>query len=175
LIAESVKGAQSPEISWNASNTINVSKMDEHSRRELNDMIDAQLHGEEIPEPSEDFSGPKIKKDGPVKFPSQFDFKGRVVFISNLKKEEFDSAIMSRSAKINMDLSPEEVLVRMRSVLSHLGGDDVAIEKKEELIDQLVLMNKNGELAEVTMREFVKGMNILRSGVENWRDLLQYA
>lgn len=167
------------EISWTASNTINVSKMSEKAKNTLNRQIDAQLSGEEMPsEESEDGEdgepSPKVKKNGPIKFPSAFDFTGRVVFISNLKKEEFDPAIMSRSAKINMDLTPEEVLKRMRTVLPGLGGDDVALEQKEELLDHLIQMNKSGELDMVTMREFVKGILILKSGAPNWKDLIAY-
>lgn len=171
------------EISWNGKNTINVSKMSDEKRHALYKQIDKQLASEsgdtDADLPSEDDeeaeeAGVKIKKGGPVRFPSMFEFKGRVVFISNLKKEEFDSAIMSRSAKINMDLTPEEVLKRMRSVLPSLGGDDVSIDKKEELLDHLVKMRENGELDAVTMREFVKGMLVVRSGVPNWRDLISY-
>jgi len=72
-------------------------------------------------------------------------------------------------------MTAEDILKRMRSILPTLGGDDVSIEKKEELLDHLIKMNKEGDLETVTMREFVKSMNILRSGVENWRDLIRYA
>lgn len=147
------------EISWGSSNTINVSKMDDDEKKKLFAEIDDKI--QENPEK--------------VKFPNQFDFTGRVVFISNLKKEEFDSAIMSRSAKINMDLSPEEILKRMRTILPKLGGEDVPMKDKEDLLDHLLAMHKRQEIEAVTMREFIKGLNILRSGVPNWRDLIQYA
>lgn len=173
------------EISWSGKNTINVSKMNDEKRHALYKQIDAQLAADagdtdaeltaDAEAEEEEDKGVKIKKGGPIRFPSMFEFKGRVVFISNLKKEEFDSAIMSRSAKINMDLTPEEVLKRMRTVLPSLGGDDVELSKKEELLDHLVKMHGEGQLDAVTMREFVKGMNILRSGAPNWRDLIQYA
>lgn len=168
------------EISWNGKNTINVSKMSDEKRQALYKKIDRQLAadaGDDVPDEEEEEdedTGKKARANAPLRFPSMFEFKGRVVFISNLKKEEFDSAIMSRSAKINMDLTPEEVLQRMRSVLPSLGGDDVSIEKKEELLEHLVKMHGDGELDAVTMREFVKGMLIVRSGAPNWRDLITY-
>lgn len=167
------------EISWNARNTINVSKMSDEKKQELYKQIDRQLAVEAgMEDDTLDDGGEedtKVRKNAPLRFPSAFDFKGRVVFISNLKKEEFDSAIMSRSAKINMDLTPKEVLQRMRAILPNLGGDDVSLEKKEELLDHLIVMHGRGELDAVTMREFVKGMNILRSGAPNWKELVQYA
>jgi len=82
---------------------------------------------------------------------------------------------MSRSAKIGMDMTPEQILQRMRKILPELGGTDVSIEQKEELIDQLLLMHKRKEITAVTMREFTKGLDIVRSGAPNWRDLVIYA
>lgn len=147
------------EISWQSANTVNVSKMSPDDLEEFYHNLDTQIEQDPVK----------------ARYPSTFDFKGRVVFISNLKKEEFDSAIMSRSAKINMDLTPEQILIRMRGILPTLGGDDVALDKKEELLDHLLVMHKRKEITAVTMREFTKGLDILRSGVPNWKDLVQYA
>jgi hypothetical protein len=182
------------EISWVSNQTVNVSKMDDARKQVLFKQIDAQLNSDVAPplEDDDDDDDPdadetlkrrkRKKKDEPpsadpskIKYPSMFDFKGRVVFISNLKKEEFDTAILSRSAKINMDLSPAQVLERMRKILPTLGGTDVSIELKEELLEQLLKLHGEGEITAVTMREFIKGLDIVRSGVPNWRDLVCYS
>jgi hypothetical protein len=179
--------------------TINVSKMTDDRKEVLFSQIDRALNGEtEPPEDDEDDEKRKPKADeddepeegtrkkrkpkadfapspDKIKYPSSFEFKGRVIFISNLKKEEFDSAILSRSAKINMDLSPAQILDRMRKILPSLGGEDVPIDQKEELLDHLLKMHRGGQITQVTMREFTKGLDIVRSGAPNWRDLVQYA
>jgi hypothetical protein len=181
------------EISWVSNQTINVSKMDDARKATLFRQIDAQLNGEvEAPPPEDDdeedpdadatVKRKKKKKDEAptidptkIKYPSTFDFKGRVVFISNLKKEDFDTAIMSRSAKINMDLSPSQILERMRKILPTLGGTDVSVEQKEELLDHLLHLHQQKEITAVTMREFTKGLDIVRSGAPNWKELVIYA
>lgn len=190
------------EISWASNQTVNVSKMSDERRKEMFDKVDKYLNGEtegtdsdededddefeenEDDTPAERRAKAKARRERErekkaaarekIRYPSSFDFTGKVIFISNLKKEEFDSAIMSRSAKINMDLTPEELLQRMRDILPTLGGTDIAVEKKQELLDHLLEMHKRRELDAVTLREFVKGMNILRSGVPNYKDLLIY-
>lgn len=169
------------EISWDSNNTVNISKMSKEAQQDYMERLDRQIAGEAVEEvdddDDDDEEGGRKKKAKPakkLKFPATFEFTGRVVFISNLKKEEFDSAILSRSAKIDMSMSAEEILKRMRDVLGGLGGDDVSLERKTELLDHLLSMNKKGQLDQVTMREFIKGMNILRSGAPNWRDLIQY-
>jgi len=146
------------EISWSTGKTVNVSRMDDNEREELFDKIDADI----------------IASPEDVRYPSTFDFTGRVIFISNLKKSEFDSAILSRSAKIDMTLTGEQVIQRMRAILPTLGGTDVSLERKEELVDALMEMHKKKQIDVVTMREFIKGMDILRSGAGNWKDLLVY-
>lgn len=173
------------EISWVSTQTINVSRMPDDKKQELFKQIDRQIDGtdEEIDvfpgDEDSDEDSPKkaVKKRGAdtkIRYPSTFDFKGRVIFISNLKPEEMDSAILSRSAKINMELSAEQVLVRIKAILPTLGGSDVPLEKKQELLDQLVAMHGRKEITMVTMREFTKGLDIVRSGAPNWRDLLIY-
>lgn len=173
------------EISWVSTQTINVSRMPDDKKQELFKQIDRQIDGtdEEVDvfpgDDDSDEDSPKkaVKKRGAdtkIRYPSTFDFKGRVIFISNLKPEEMDSAILSRSTKINMDLSPEQILMRMKAILPTLGGTDVSLEKKQELLDQLVAMHGRKEITMVTMREFTKGLDIVRSGAPNWRDLLIY-
>jgi hypothetical protein len=176
------------EISSVSTRMLNVSKWDDERREEYNDLLDKALDNEGKvdvksvaktidDDDDEDEEGADEGKSGlaKIKFPSTFNFTGRVVFISNLKKEEFDSAILSRSAKIDMSMTPDQILIRMKSILPHLGGSDVSIEDKQELLDHLAHMHKNKEIDMLTMREFDKGMNILRSGVKNWPELLVYA
>jgi hypothetical protein len=179
------------EISWVSNQTINVSKMSDERKHDLFASIDRAIAGESEAPPEDDEDDedltPRERRarekarekasatPDKIKFPSSFDFTGRVVFISNLKKEDFDTAILSRSAKINMDMTPEQILMRMRKILPDLGGKDVDIKRKEELLDELIKQHGEGKFDAVTMREFTKGMDILRSGAPNWRDLLQYS
>jgi hypothetical protein len=146
------------EISWSSNATQNVSSLSDEEREEFNDKVDEQI----------------AANDEKIKYPSTFDFKGRVVFISNLKKSQFDSAILSRSAKIDMSMTAGQILQRMRTILPTLGGDDVSLEKKEELVDHLLVMHTKKQIDAVTMREFIKGLDIVRSGSPNWRALLAY-
>ncbi len=177
------------EISSVSTRMINVSKMSDEKRDELNTLIDRRLKDELEPDivskadaaeddeedaDIETVGSQIVLKPGKVKFPSTFNFSGQVIFISNLKKNEFDSAIMSRSVKIDMSMTTEQILLRMKSILPNLGGSDVDIKVKEELLEFLVNMHKNNEITMLTMREFEKGMNIVRSGVPNWKDLIQY-
>lgn len=82
----------------------------------------------------------KIKNKG--KLPKSFIFTGRVIFISNLSGKDFDKAIRTRvSAHIDVQLTHEELLTRMRFVMDKMKPHVKKEDKEEvlELIDYLTL------------------------------------
>ena len=163
------------EISWGSNRTLDISKRTKKDQEEYMEILDKQLAGEEVEIEGEFNKDGSPKIHDQFKYPAKFEFKGKIIFISNLKESQFDSAILSRSAKINMDLTPEQVLMRMRSILPSLGPAELTIEQKEEIIDHLLQMNRNAQLSAVTMRDFIKVSNIVKSGVDNWKELSRYA
>lgn len=74
------------------------------------------------------------------KLPKSFIYTGRIIFISNKKKSEIDPTIITRaSAHIDVDLTHEKVLNRMRMVMRAIHPN-ISMQKKEEvlkLIDHL--------------------------------------
>ncbi len=79
------------------------------------------------------------------KLPKKFLFTGRIIFISNKKQDEINDALITRStASIDVDLTHEEVLVRLRSILKSMKPG-VPEEMKEEvlnLVDYLTMKYK---------------------------------
>lgn len=68
------------------------------------------------------------------KMPKNFNFTGRIVFISNLDGDEFDSALITRaSAHIDIQMTRNEILDRMRKVMEKMHPE-VSYEKKEEVL-----------------------------------------
>ena len=147
-------------ITWLSGRTVDVSKMTKDQREDFYDSVDAQIE--------DDPSSSKIK------YPAMFPFEGRVIFISNMKRQDFDTAILSRSAKIDMTLTQDQVFERMRSILPDLGGNNVPLAQKEELMSYLEDLYRSKQMVSVTLREFVKGSKLLEGGVPNWKELLAY-
>ena len=46
-------------------------------------------------------------------YPQQFDFTGRIIFISNKSKEKIDGAILSRSLSIDLTMTADDKIERM--------------------------------------------------------------
>jgi hypothetical protein len=147
-------------ISWVSPRTINVSKMSDEEKEEFNASVDERMA--ENPE------------DTKIKLPSEFNFKGRIIFISNLTYDKFDSAVLNRSAKIDMTLTDEQVFMRMKSILPHIGDKAVPMNVKEEILEFLRAENINGVLKSPSMRTFVAAEDLYRSGLPNWKELLEF-
>jgi hypothetical protein len=145
-------------ISWVSPRTTNVSKMSDEAKEEYNDSIDAKM--EDNPE------------DTKIKLPSEFNFEGRIIFISNLTVDKFDSAVLNRSAKIDMTMTDDQIFQRLKSILPDIGNKNVPLNIKEEIFEFLRGQNIKGILKEPSMRTYVAAEDLYRSGLENWKDFL---
>lgn len=145
-------------VSWYSNRTVNTSKMSPEEREEYEKGVDEQLEADPA-------SG--------VKLPSQFLFTGRIIFISNLDKSQVDSAILSRSYKIDMSLTPEQIFARMESLLEKIEPE-VDLKLKQHVLEVLRSRNAMGDLAYPNMRTFVSACKIASSGIPNWVELLQF-
>lgn len=147
-------------ISWSSPRNYPVSKMDPTEREEYMNELDLKL--------KEDPSDPKAK------IPSEFPYEGRIIFISNLTEDKFDSAVLSRSAKIDMTLTDEQVFLRIKSILPYMGDKTVSIDVKEEILGFIMQQTAVGAIKAPNMRTYVAAEDLYRSGLPNWKELLDY-
>jgi hypothetical protein len=145
-------------ISWYSARTFNVSTLDNQEKEEYNNIVDDSL------------GDPESK----TKFPSEFVYNGRIIFISNLTHDKFDSAVLTRSAKIDMSLTQEQMFLRMEGILDKLGDESISIEIKKEILSYLKEENKTGHLKNISMRTFTAALDLYKSGLPNWQELLSF-
>jgi hypothetical protein len=93
--------------------------------------------------------------------PKQFEFTGRVIFISNLPQAKIDSAIKSRSFMLEVALSPEDMLQRMKDVLPKVKPE-IPLPLKEEALEFIEAASEEVENLELNMRTLVKAIKILK-------------
>jgi hypothetical protein len=97
--------------------------------------------------------------------PAYFEFEGRVIFISNLKKDvaDPDGAIRSRSILIDVDPDDATLMERMKILLPHLEPKELPIADKEEIFAFMA------EAKDISMRTFVKAAGFKLAGLSNWK------
>ena len=105
-----------------------------------------------------------------------YNFKGRVIFVSNLPKDKIPQPVLSRSLTIDVTLSPGEMMERMEAVIPVIAKETNVSEGEAGMV-----LNKLKELAaakkisQPTLRTLPAAINIMKSGMPRWETLLKYA
>lgn len=106
--------------------------------------------------------------------PTTFEFKGRVVFISNLPSDALDQAIISRSLAVDLTMTPEQKIDRMRYLLDQPGFmPEYSKQYKQDALDLIGgLVDK---VKELSLRTLIQVTKIRKSAGPRWKDLAEYA
>jgi hypothetical protein len=112
-----------------------------------------------------------LKDDDGHMIPSQFEFKGAVIFISNLSQGKIDSAIRSRSFTVDIDLSPEQLIQRMEDKLPEMETK-VPMNIKMDALKALKQVNSKFEGVELNFRSLIKAIRIRQTDFPNWPQMI---
>jgi hypothetical protein len=107
--------------------------------------------------------------------PTSFEFKGRVVFISNMSSSQLDQAIISRSMSVDVTMTATQKVERMRFLV-----------KEKDFMPDFDLVSKNDALnliakladgvKELSLRTLIQVTKIRKSNPNNnWKELAEYA
>lgn len=105
--------------------------------------------------------------------PRSFEFKGRVIFISNLSQDSIDQAIRSRSMMVDLSMSEDQKIERMEAI-SQCDEflPEFSLEFKKDALD-LIRSLKN-DAKEISLRTLISVTKIRASGNKNWKGMAQY-
>ena len=104
--------------------------------------------------------------------PRSFEFKGRVIFISNLSQDKIDQAIRSRSMMIDLSMSAEQKIDRMEYIAN---SDEFMPEfDAKHKQDALALIRElANEAKEISLRTLISVTKI-RSANKDWKEMATY-
>ena len=111
-----------------------------------------------------------INDDG---LPRSFEFKGGVVFVSNMAADKISQAIRSRAMNVDLSMTTDQKIERMETIMrSNEFMYDVPMPFKIESLD---LIRKNKDTAsEISLRTLINVTKIRNSGNSNWESLAKY-
>ncbi len=111
----------------------------------------------------------KWEATGEKILPNRFEFRGQVIFISNLPEEKFDDALISRSLHVDVHLNKMEIIGRMKEIMSKMMPD-VSMELKEEALEYLTFVTDNFPVKfDLNIRTLIHAINLRAGNDENWR------
>lgn len=125
------------------------------------------------PDPLETIEIKKLIQKG--KLPDHFDFRGRIIFITNIYYKNIDDALLSRSFVIDVTLQAKDVLLRIETILDNIMRDvpEASYNIKKQVLDYYKYLVKNNQLKKpMSIRTFIAGVIIRLSGDENWKRLV---
>ena len=104
--------------------------------------------------------------------PRQFEFKGRIIFISNRSHHTIDQAIRSRSMMVDLTMTTEEMIDRMDYIARQDSFmPDYSIETKELAIE--FLRDNLDDIADISLRTLISVIKICSSG-RDWEKFAKY-
>lgn len=106
--------------------------------------------------------------------PKYFDFKGRIIFISNLplNKLDPDGALRTRAFVINVDPTNEEMFEHMERILFDIRLEGGLTLSKDERLEVLEVVKSSKRKGDVSLRKLVRALNLAASGASNWKTLV---
>jgi hypothetical protein len=106
--------------------------------------------------------------------PTSFEFKGRVVFISNLSNTQIDQAIITRSMAVDLTMNTKQKVERMRHIME--SKDFMPTVDAQHKVDAITLIDLLcDKVKELSLRTLIQVINIRVNAGKNWRNLAEYA
>jgi len=105
--------------------------------------------------------------------PTSFEFKGRVIFISNLASSNIDQAIITRSMAVDLSMTNKQKIERMQHLLS--SGEFMPEFDKTIKADAMGLIERlQDSVKELSLRTLIQVTKIRQSAGKNWANLAEY-
>ena len=110
---------------------------------------------------------------GDDSLPTSFEFKGQIVFITNVSLDRLDQAVRSRSMCIDLTMSAADKLERMEEIAK--SDKFLPDAKSSSKTDALTfLKDRKDEISDLNLRSLIQVVNIADSGDADWKDLAKY-
>ena len=105
--------------------------------------------------------------------PTTFEFKGRVVFISNLGSSQIDQAIITRSMAVDLSMTTKQKVERMAHIMN--SGEFMPETEMTYKRDALALIdNLKDKVKELSLRTLIQVTKIRANAGKNWQNLAEY-
>ena len=110
---------------------------------------------------------------GDSDLPQSFEFKGQIVFITNVDLAKLDQAVKTRSMCIDLAMSTHDKLERMDNIVQ---SDKFLPDVRRDVKDNALtfLKSKAAVVHDLNLRSLIQITNIANSGDKDWRDLAKY-
>ncbi len=103
--------------------------------------------------------------------PSQFEFTGRIIFISNINQSKLDEAIRSRSFVADITMNTTQMFQRMEQLMDSMERS-IPLPAKQKALEIMKSLDSKYAGIEVNLRSFIKAARICAMGFDNAEEMI---
>jgi hypothetical protein len=103
-------------------------------------------------------------------YPQQFEFTGRIIFISNKSIGDVNEAVRSRSLTVDLTMTPSDKIERMGAIIENILPE-YSLEFKK---DALTFLSEVCNEVSVNMRMLIMVTKMRYNYPDRWKDLASY-
>ncbi len=116
-------------------------------------------------------SSKPLKDEWGNPLPSQFEFTGRIIFISNINQSKLDEAIRSRSFVADISMNTTQMFQRMEQLMEGMERG-IPLAAKQKALEIMKSLDAKYAGIEVNLRSFIKAARICAMGFDNAEEMV---
>lgn len=112
------------------------------------------------------------QNQGSSETPSKFEYKGKLVIVTNLKKSEIDRALLSRAPAFEVSFNNKEIIEALQIMLEYINPN-VSMEIKKEVLDYILILHKKNPEIQIDFRAFKNSVDARVGNPLYWKEMIQ--
>jgi hypothetical protein len=108
--------------------------------------------------------------------PRSFEFKGGIIFISNMSKHKIDGAVRTRAMNVDLSMTRAQIIERMRQIID--DGEflaDYSAEHKNDALNFIAEHAHDHNVHTINLRTLISITKIRAAKPNNWKSRAKYA
>jgi hypothetical protein len=112
-----------------------------------------------------------LKDEDGIPVPRSFEFRGKIIFISNIEQTNIDDAIKSRSFVADISMNTAQMFQRIEQLLESMEPR-IPLSAKQQALS--IMQELHGEFTgvDINLRSFIKAARICAMGFEDPKSMI---
>jgi hypothetical protein len=104
--------------------------------------------------------------------PTKFEFKGKIIIVTNLRRNEINSALVSRAPTFEMNFNTKQILTSLEELLKYVGPS-ISMELKREVLDYISNLYEKDRTLVLDFRSFKSSVDARIGNPAMWKEMVK--
>jgi len=116
-------------------------------------------------------SSKPLKDEDGIPVPRSFEFRGKIIFISNIEQSNLDEAIKSRSFVADISMNTAQMFQRIEDLIETMEPR-IPIAAKQKALEIMQELHSEFDGVDINLRSFIKAARICAMGFEDPKSMV---